>query len=87
MADELAELQKEFRASVLASLAELKQGQRQREQELVLLKTDRITRKDIEDIEERINALEKTKTQLITAFILIQAVIVLLWKGLEFWKA
>jgi len=86
MSDELAELQKEFRQSVLTSLAELKAGQRTIEIDLSGLKST-ITKETVAGIHERLDALERTKTQFITAFVVIQGLIIAAWAIVEkLWK-
>jgi hypothetical protein len=77
--DEIAELQKEFRASVLASLADLKLGNRQIEKDIQELRLKMIDGEVIKDMQKRITTLEKAKTQLVTALVVVQTIFVAVW--------
>jgi len=77
--DELAELQKEFRASVLSGLSELKRSQQLIEKDLQDIRLKMVDGTVIGDMQSRLTALEKTKTQLVTAIVVIQGAFGTLW--------
>jgi hypothetical protein len=81
--DELAELQKEFRASVLGGLSDLKRSHQLIEKDLQDIRLKMIDGTVINDLQTRVTSLEKTKTQLVTAIVVIQGVFVAIntWFG------
>lgn len=77
--DEIGELQKEFRLSVLNSLADLTQGTRAIERDIQELRLKMIDGDVIKDMQARLSALEKAKTQLVTALVVVQTLFVGVW--------
>jgi len=79
MVDELAELQKEFRQSVLESLKDVKDGLKAIERDVHDIRSRGIDPEIIKDMQKRIGSLEKAKTQLVTALVIIQTIFVAIW--------
>lgn len=77
--DELAELQKEFRASVLNGLAELKAMHKSIDSDLRDIRMKMVDGEAFKDLQGRVTSLEKTKTQLVTAIVVIQGIFLGIW--------
>lgn len=73
MSDEVSELQREFRSSVLKGLDDLRRGQDQIELDVTNMRLMMVGEARISRIEKDVEALKITKTRLVTLFAVFQA--------------
>lgn len=72
MADEITDLQREWRQIVLQKLDALERGQRRLEDDVVAIRTGFADGDDLRDIARRVSALEEFKNRAIGIVLVIQ---------------